>query len=90
MRRRTLAAVLLAAGLATGAAAEDPLRGEQYGLDLTGLGAEQAGSVVVTVLDTGVDLEHPDLAGALVPGLDLVDGRWDALVELCERLTHET
>jgi subtilisin family serine protease len=30
-------------------------------------------SVVVAVLDTGVDASHPDLGGALVPGFDVVN-----------------
>lgn len=34
-------------------------------------------STVVAVLDTGVDLRHPDLRGALVPGIDLVNGDAD-------------
>jgi subtilisin family serine protease len=33
--------------------------------------------VLVAVLDTGADLDHPDLADNLVPGLDLVDNDLD-------------
>jgi subtilisin family serine protease len=70
------APVSAAAGTGTGA---DPLRDEQYGLDLSGLaGAGRAGAdargTVVAVLDSGVDAHHPDLAGRLVPGIDLVGG----------------
>ena len=32
-----------------------------------------AASVVVAVLDTGIDLDHPELVGLLVPGRDFVD-----------------
>jgi subtilisin family serine protease len=35
-------------------------------------------SVVVAVLDTGVDASHPDLRGALVPGFDVVNNDADA------------
>lgn len=30
-------------------------------------------NIVVAVIDTGIDLDHPELAGLLVPGRDLVD-----------------
>ena len=30
--------------------------------------------VVVSVIDTGVDLDHPEFSGRIVPGYDFVDG----------------
>jgi subtilisin family serine protease len=65
---------LTAEGVVT---ANDPRRPEQWALDA--LGAESAwlsstgGGVTVAVVDSGV-APHPDLAGAFVPGVDLVNG----------------
>lgn len=70
------AAAALAAPLpALGAA--DPLRARQWGLDMieadaahrvaTGTGA------IVAVIDSGVQADHPDLTGRLLPGRDFVD-----------------
>jgi len=69
---------LVATAGTAGAATDDPLRKDLWGLDQTH--AEQAWSTstgegaVVAVVDTGVDLGHPDLQGQLVPGADFVCG----------------
>lgn len=69
---------LVATAGSAGAVTNDPLRSDLWGLDQ--VNAEKAWSqstgegAVVAVIDTGVDLGHPDLAGRLVPGADFVCG----------------
>src|SRR3981081_3634236 len=78
MRRLVLLAVAGLLAVAPAArAAPDPLRPQQWGLGLVAAGprhqvATGAGAVVA-VIDTGVQADHPDLAGRLLPGYDFVD-----------------
>jgi thermitase len=56
----------------------DPQRTQQYGLGLIGLftawDVARGTGQKIAVLDTGVDLNHPDLAGHLLAGYDYADG----------------
>lgn len=84
MRLRALITVTAIAGLsvlttpAATAQTNDPLRGKQWGLDQ--IKAEQAWTTttgkgaVIAVVDTGVDLGHPDLKSRLVNGATFACG----------------
>ncbi|WP_018529349.1 MULTISPECIES: S8 family peptidase [unclassified Streptomyces] len=83
MRTRTpLACCLAAAVLLTATACgddskPDPMRDQQWALDALGLpdawDTSKGDDTVIAVVDTGVDLGHPDLKGRLVDGHDFVD-----------------
>jgi subtilisin family serine protease len=76
-RAVVLAAVLLTLPLGAGAATNDPFFARQWAL--VRLHTEAAWRVTtgeevkVAVIDTGVDLLHPDLQGRLLPGRDFID-----------------
>lgn len=72
-----LLAVQIAWPLPAWAQPNDPLYPQQWGL--SAVGAERAWEasrgegVIIAIIDTGVDLDHPDLEDQLVPGFSLVD-----------------
>jgi subtilisin family serine protease len=64
-------------GAPTSSTPNDPLIGKQWGLgQIKASGAWSRGALgngaTIAIVDTGVDLNHPDLQGKLLPGVDLV------------------
>jgi len=74
---RLLAVSLIAAVGMGSTIGANPLEADQWGLGHVGFpeawDSSTGEDAVVAVVDTGVDLEHPDLQGQLVEGYDFVD-----------------
>lgn len=68
---------LVLAACAPASEPNDPLAGDQYAIDqhsmLGAWGISKGEDVVIAIIDTGIDLDHPEFEGKLVQGHDWID-----------------
>ncbi|MEA3019788.1 MAG: serine protease [Actinomycetota bacterium] len=64
---------------AAGAVSADPLRSQQWALDRINEASVRGrgDGVIVAVVDTGIDLQHVDLRGRILPGTDIYSNDGD-------------
>ena len=70
----------------------DPMRSQQWALDRTSFesawSVTRGRGVIVAVVDSGVEADHQDLAGSVLPGIDYVEPGGDGRIDPDGHGTH--
>ncbi|GAB1640890.1 type VII secretion-associated serine protease mycosin [Krasilnikovia sp. MM14-A1259] len=81
----TVLGVIAALVVPAGPAMADDIRNEQWWVKTLDLDAvhqiTQGEGIIVAVIDTGVDANHPDLKGNVLPGVDIADPKTKGQVD---------